>query len=286
MQVDVGPGRLGLDLDLSGAGQDAGGRAEREQSRDRLEAAAPPAFLLSADDERGEPAPAAHDQRTGPRHPPSLWALTLTRSAPSAVEVRLDVAAGGGGVDVHRDARLPAQRDDVAHRLERADLVVGPLAVHERGARRGRRGQPGAERVDVDAAIGVDREGLGGRGTRRGVPDGRVLDRGAENGRARGGGGGAEDSGVDRFGRTGREHDLSWRRSEQGSHVPACLLERVTDDAPLLVEATGVGRRPPRPLGHGRQRLGPRRCGAGVIEVGASHRGSGRGGAGVVAPGP
>ena len=66
-----------------------------------------------------------------PGGPPSLWALTDTRSAPSSSRSSFSVAEGRRGVDVHEDAVAAADRNDLLDRLEGSDLVVCGLAVHE-----------------------------------------------------------------------------------------------------------------------------------------------------------
>ena len=115
--------------------QGGGGGAERDQGRQRLEPGPPSPLLLAPDEQGLEPAPAADHQRAGAGRPPILWALRLTRSAPSASRSSGTCPHGGGGVDVHRNIGGAAQRHDVAHRLQRSHFVVGPLAVHQRGPR-------------------------------------------------------------------------------------------------------------------------------------------------------
>ena len=94
-----------------------------------------------------------------PGGPPILWALTDMRSAPERVEVDRHVARGLGRVDVHEHARRAAGRDDLGDRLQRADLVVAPLQVHERRVARAdggedvvgrRRGRAGRSPTDGD----------------------------------------------------------------------------------------------------------------------------------------
>ena len=54
-----------------------------------------------------------------------------------------------GRVDVYEDPPLAAGGDHVVHRLERADLVVGPLHVHARGVRT----DGGDDGIDIDALV-------------------------------------------------------------------------------------------------------------------------------------
>ena len=196
------------------------------------------------------------------------------------------MATGGGGVDVDHHARRPAQRHHLGHGLEGADLVVGPLAVDQGGSGPARRTQAVAHGARVDPPGAVDPDLLDRHGTRRGVAHGGVLDGGAQDGCPRGGPSGAPHGGVDGLGGARGEHDLAPGHVEQFGHLAACGLQGGAHRAALLVHPSGVTRGHGQPLRARGDRLGPRRGGAGVIEVGARHRGSGRGGAGVVAPGP
>ena len=130
------------------AGQRGRRGAEGEQGRERLEPGPAPAFLLAAHEQGIEPAATPDDQRTGAGHPSELVRADADQVGVERGEVHRDVPAGGGGVDVDGDAGLPAQRDHLVHRLERPDLVVGPLAVHQRRARAGNptAGAPAAHR--------------------------------------------------------------------------------------------------------------------------------------------
>ena len=109
-----------------------------------------------------------------PLGPPSLCALTDIRSAPRSSKSIGTWPAGGGGVDVHEHAASRHAATTSATGCTRADLVVGPLAVHERRRRR-------ARRPSVDAAE-LRRPSTDDAGAaRRRVAHRRVLDRGARS---------------------------------------------------------------------------------------------------------
>ena len=258
-------------------GQGGGGRAEGQQGRDRLEPGPPPPFLLAADEQRLEAAAPPHDQRPAPRaRRPSLWALTLTRSAPSAARSigTCPQAAAASTCTVTPSSRHRAT--DVVDRLEGADLVVGPLAVHQRGPGWSRSTQPGPERVDVEPAGAVDRDRLGRRRAGRGVADGRVLHAGAQHRRSRAAARAAPQTAA-LMASVAPEVKTTWRgvSPDELGDVLAGLLERVADHPALLVQAARVRRGQRGPAGERGQRLGARRRRAGVIEVGASHGGAG-----------
>ena len=84
------------------------------------------------------------------------------------VEGDRQVAGGLGGIDVDEHPGGAAGRDDFRDRLQGADLVVRPLAVHQGGARSGRP-RPCPSRPVVEAPV-VEGRRCGGRrgGGRRG----------------------------------------------------------------------------------------------------------------------
>ena len=175
-----------------------------------------------------------------PGTPPSLCALMLTRSASSAARSSRHVAAGRGGVDVDGDAGLPAQRDHLVHGLERPDFVVAPLAVHQRGARKGARLQALAQRLDLEPSRAVHGDVLGRRQACRRVTDRGMLHGGAEDGQAGGGPGRTPDGRVDGLGRARGEDHLAPRHAHQFGHLAAGHLERVADGATLFVQPARV----------------------------------------------
>ncbi len=268
------------------AGQRRRRRPEGEQGRERLEPGPAPAFLFPSHEEGFEPAPTPHDQRTGTGHPTELVRADADQVGVERSEVRRDVPAGGGGVHVDGDAGLPAQCDNLVHGLERPDLVVAPLAVHQRRAREGWRVQALPQRLDLEPPRTVDADVLGGRQARRGVPDRRVLHRRAEHGHPRGRPRRTPDGGVDGLGRPRGEDHLASGDADELGDLATGHLQRVADGATLFVHPSGIPCRQGRPLRQCGDGLGSRRGGAGVIEIGAPHAGSGRGGAGVVAPRP
>jgi hypothetical protein len=166
---------------------------------------------------------------------------------------------------VDEDAALAAGVDHLGHRLGRADLVVGPLHVHQRGV-----GADGVEDgAGVDAAGTVDRhEGDVAVALRR-EPHGRVLDRGDDlvaapfrSPPARGG---------DGLGGAAGEDDLAGSSPEELGDLGAGLLEGVARREPLGVDAAGIGARRPQPRRHRVDHLRPRRRRRRVVEVVATH---------------
>ena len=200
---DQPPRRVGLLAQGAAAvgGERVRSRAERQRRRDGLEAGPAASLLVPADQERFEPAAPAHHQRAGTRGPAELVRAQADEVGVQGAEVHRHVAARGGGVDVDRDPGLPAQRHHLADRLERAHLVVGPLAVHERGPGQRGVGEPGPQLRRVEPAGAIDPQDLDGRGARRRVADGGVLDRGADDGRTGLGAARAPHRGVDGLGR-------------------------------------------------------------------------------------
>ena len=133
----------------------AAARTEGEQGGNRLEAGAPPRSCSPPTRRGSNLAPAPDDQGAGPGHPTQRVRAQADQVGIERAEVHRDVPARSGGVDVHGDAGLPAECDHLVDRLEGADLVVGPLAVHQgrrraataiRGAPRWRRRRPAPPR--------------------------------------------------------------------------------------------------------------------------------------------
>ena len=178
-----------------------------------------------------------------PGTPPSLWALTLTRSAPRAAR---SIGTWPQAAAASTCTVTPASRHSATtscHRLQRPHLVVGPLAVHERGPGQSGRGQACRQGVGLDPPVAVDGQRLGRGQTGRGVTHGGVLDRGAEHRCVRVGPGRPPDGGVDGFGGPGGEDDLAGGRAEQRGHLLAGLLQCVPRDAGPL-RAAGRDRPP------------------------------------------
>jgi len=135
--------RSGLALDVDRRAR----LAEPDDAGDVLEAGPSSALLVAAAQQRTQAKPAAHEQRADAR-----WSAQLVRADRQQVgvergEVDRHLPSGGGRVDLGEHAALAAGGDDLGHRLHRADLVVRPLHVHERGV-----GTDGREHiVDIDA---------------------------------------------------------------------------------------------------------------------------------------
>ena len=131
---DLPPGRLGLHRDqLLTAGVQRRRRGpEADQRGDRLQPGPPPSLLFAAHQERLEPAPTPDDQGARSGHATQLVGAHADQVCVERGQIGRHVAAGGSGVHVHRDAGLAAQPDHLVDRLQRADLMVAPLAVHQR----------------------------------------------------------------------------------------------------------------------------------------------------------
>ena len=72
-----------------------------------------------------------------PLRPAELVGADRHEVGAQLVEGDRHVAGGGGGVDVHEHAGVVGSGHYLPHRLQRGDLVVAPLAVHQRRARGG-----------------------------------------------------------------------------------------------------------------------------------------------------
>ena len=68
-----------------------------------------------------------------PYGPPSLCAVKLSMSSPLPREVDFDVSNRLDRITVRNRAVLGCSRGDLAHRLQRADLVVPPHHRNQRG---------------------------------------------------------------------------------------------------------------------------------------------------------
>ena len=106
----------------------------------------------------------------------------------------------------------------------------------------------------------------------RRVPDGGVLDGGADNGPAGTSLDRTPDGGVDGLRSSAGEDDLAGTRAEQPGDAGAGILDRHPGDAALGVHPTGVGRTVAgEPGEHGLDHLGAARGGGGVIEIVTAH---------------
>jgi len=150
------------------------------------------------------------------------------------------MAARRAGVDVEGHRCGTARGGDLFHRLDRPDLVVGPLAVDECGRLRAGPGQRVDEGVDIEAAVAVDRHDLGGGEAPGGVPHRRVFDVGGEHPATWARPGGGEDCGIDRLGAARGEDDLAAAYPEERGDGLAPLLDGHPGDAALLVDSAGI----------------------------------------------
>ena len=196
--------------------------------------------------------------------------------------------AGLRRVDVDEHALGPARRDDLGNRLEGADLVVGPLHVHE-------------DRRVVDRSdqiIGIDPSGPVHAHHRvapacRPLAHRRVLDCGEHDvivdaaiifatcvGSFGCVGGGTSACtprrGGDRFGRSGGEHDLAAAGAERVGNVFPGVFDRDPGGHAFLVDAPRItGERTIRPgvdgCAHGIGRSGSERRARRVVKVRAVH---------------
>ena len=177
-----------------------GRRAPADDGGHVLEPGSPGPLLIPADEQRRQAQPPPHQQRTDARRPAHLVSADAHQVGAERSEVDGKVPGGLRGVDVDQHAALAALRDHGLHRLQRADLVVAPLNVHQRGVGPDR----GHEGGGIDATLAVaahEAQVVAGRRQ----PHGGVLDgRGHDVRSGRGGLGGA----VHRLWRS-----TPWRRS-------------------------------------------------------------------------
>ena len=269
--VDLSSRRGGLRVDRP-VRQGRGAGAESQERGQCLQPGTAPALLFAAHQEGGEPAPSPDDQRSGTGHPTELVRADAHEVGVQRGEIHGHVATGGGGIHVDRDPGFAAQLDHGLYRLQRADLMVPPLAVHQGRARSGARVQPVPKCVDVDPSRAVHPDVLGGCPARRRVACRRVLHGGTEDGRPAGCLGRTPYGSVDGLGRTRGEDHLACGHADEIGHPAAGRLERVAHDTTLFVHPARIGRRQRGPVRQGGDRRRPRRSGAGVIEIGARHR--------------
>ena len=124
------------------------------------------------------------------------------------------------GVDVDEHAALAALRDHGLHRLQRADLVVAPLHVHERGVGPDRGHEGGG--IDATLAVAAHEAQVvaGRRQPNGGVLDGRGDDVRSGRGRPRR----RRTPPGDRLGGAAREHHFAAAGAQQRGHrFPGCL---------------------------------------------------------------
>ncbi len=224
-------------VSIAVAARQGGGRGtEGEEGRERLEPAAASALLLAADEKGLEPAAAPDDQRAGAGHPAELVRTDADEVGVERGQVRRHVAARRRGVDMHRDAGRPAQRHHLAHGLERPHLVVAPLAVHQRRARPGGVLQALPQRVDLEAVPmrppGAPRWGRARAEASRTAECSTAAQSTGAPGAARVA---PQTAALMASVRARGEDHLAPDDAEEFGHLAAGDLERVADDATLLV---------------------------------------------------
>ena len=214
--------------------------AEANDPDQVLETAASGPLLCTTDDERLEAYAPADDERSYAGRPPQLVSAHRDEVGAERIEVDGDVTNRCGSIDVHEHTRRPAARHDLGHRLQRPDLVVEPLAVHQRRPTAGITSEQRCEMVEIYAARRAhfeheNRTVAPGRLAHAGMLDIRADHRRTAVGPAR-----REDRRVGCFcGATG-EHDTARSGSHQQRHGLSCTLDRVAHEVALGMYATRV----------------------------------------------
>ena len=161
------------------ASSSAHGRAEARRWRATFSSPARRARSWSPPTSSGaQPQAPPHEQRADARRAAELVGADRHEVGAERVEVDRHVPGGLGGVDVDEHAAVAARGHHLGRPAARADLVVAPLQVHERGVGSDR----GEHGVDVDAADARRRHDHRARRAPHWADasaHGRVLDRGA-----------------------------------------------------------------------------------------------------------
>ena len=153
-------------------------RRRRTEAGDRrrvLHAGPPGPLLLAADQQWLDAQPPADDERADPGGAAQLVGAHRHQVGVEAGQVQFDVPAGSGGVDVHRHPGPAAEVHHLGDGLDRADLVIGPLAVHECRGILGVASQGEGHPFGLDPAVAVDRQQLHVGQPLGGVAHGGVL---------------------------------------------------------------------------------------------------------------
>ena len=238
--------------------------------------AAPLALLAPAVRARGAP-PAGHAQRPGPAGPPTLWALTDTRSAPAVELGQVELGRGLDGVGVHAGLRrAPAdQLDTSASGWTTPISLLAVMTATSVGARGDRCGPARRGRPRRAASTGSSRTVRPPEPPRRRaeLAHRRVLDRRAQHRRLAGPRSAAsatsEHGQVVRLGAPGGEDHLAGvaaRGSSATSSRASSTSRRARGRADGPRGVADRSRRGPR---HGLAHLGAHRRRRGVIEIGA-----------------
>ncbi len=163
------------------------------------------------------------------------------------VEGDRDVPGRGSGVHVDQHALLPARLDHVHNRLQGADLMIGPLAVHEGHVSTL---QGGLDRIEVDDAAAVHSDHFHLAGVQfRCLAYGTVFDRRHYDPMAAARCQGTEGGRIDGLGGAGCEDHLARAGAEQRRHPVTGVLQGHAGHSAFSVHAARVGRSDP--LQHG-----------------------------------
>ncbi len=159
-------------------------------------------------------------------------------------EIRRHVPARGGRVDVDGHAGLAAQRDHLVDGLQRADLVVGPLAVDEGRARQRRRLESCAQGFDVESARFRPRGSVSTGAERAEASRTAECSTAAQSTGAPGQARQAPHTAA-LIASVAPDVKTTWRGTAPSSTATslACLLQRVAHDAALFVQPAWIARR-------------------------------------------
>jgi hypothetical protein len=199
-------------------------------------------FLVAADEQRVQAQAAPDEQGSHPRRAAHLVRAQAHQVGAERAEVDGHVARRLGGVHVDQHTALPAAGHHLVDRLRRADLVVAPLEVDERGVGPHRRHQ--LVSIHPAPAVAPHQGQLvpGGTEPYGGVLHGRRDHVGSPSGPGvlSSTSGGTVDRGGDRLGGAAREHHLSAARPEERRHLFPRLLDRHARHPALVVDAGGI----------------------------------------------
>ena len=253
-----------------------GGQSDDRGGVDR--AGADVALLPTPVLQRGDVQLASYDERADAERAAQLVPGQGERVGAGRGEVHLDLADGLHRVGVHGDPVGACQLDHLGDRLERPHLVVRPHHRHE-GDRLRVAVDGLLECLDVEPALGVDRQQLDRRSVAFGQPVQGVEHRVVLHG-------GGEDAGaagvvapprpeqalgreVVGLGAAGGEHDLARPAAQRTRDPLAGLLHDAPGVAPRGVQRGGVAD-PQQLLAHRRDGLREHRGRGGMVEVGAA----------------
>ena len=165
--IGLGSGDLHLAIEHAAAQRGARG-GETHDRGDVLETGPTSAFLIASEQQRAQPQATSHEQRADTGRTTELVRAHRQQIGVERSEVDGHVAVRLRGVDVDEHASLATRGDDLLDRLDRADLVIAPLDVYERGVV----GDGRRDLVRVHPARGVDTD-LDNRAARLACEGGR-----------------------------------------------------------------------------------------------------------------